>query len=338
MNTLRVGVVGCGQIAIDRHLPVWRKVKRAKVVAVTDIDKNRASMVAMKFRVPRWYTDYSEMVQTEDLDIVDVCTPTKYHKEQAIYACQRGKHVIVEKPMALTSKDCQEMIDAFQETILKLTVCHTMIYYPAVRRARGLIDKGDIGDVQMLQIVTPYCEAQPWVFSQGGILWEYGIHRVYLLLYLMGSDVKKVEARTYNSRNPQENMEIIIHTTKGVGIIHILKGMGNEEFSIYGTKKKITFPSLPFNTLLADQCHYGEWKSVYKSSVLANMKAAWGMTIRGFDYLLRRIAILPHYNLINSFIDSINEKREPPVLPEEGKRAVGILEEVQAQIYSEAKS
>lgn len=334
MNTLSVGVVGCGQIAIERHLPVWRKIKGARVVAVTDKDKNRARVVAMKFHVPKWYTDYREMIETEGLDIVDVCTPTKYHKEHAIYACQRGKHVITEKPMALTSKDCQEMIEAFQGTTLKFTVCHTMIYYPAVRKVRGLIDKGDVGDVQMLRIVTPYCEAQPWVLSQGGVLWEYGIHRVYLLLYLMDGHVEKVEARTYNSRNPQENMEIIIYTTRGVGIIHILKGVGNEEFSIYGRKKKITFPSLPFNTVLTDRCHYGDWKDVYRSSVSASMKALWGMTFRGLNYLLRGTAILPHYNLIRSFIDSINGKGEVPVSPEEGKRAVQILEEVQAQIYS----
>jgi predicted dehydrogenase len=336
LSKLRVGVIGCGEIATSRHLTAWRKVHQASVVAITDIDGEKAKEIAKSFHVCNWYTDYQKMIRSEALDIVDICTPTKFHKEQAIYACNHGIHVITEKPMASSKNACEEMISAFQSAKLKLTVCHTMLFYPAVLKVRKMIEDGNIGKVKMVKTTTPYCKVQPWLASQGGVLWEYGIHRVYLTLYLLSGDVEKVETKIYEPENPQDNFEIIIYTTTGIGSVHILKAIGNEEVSIYGSKKKIVFPSLPFNTSIIDKCRYADWKEVYLSSVLGSVKTLGGLTLRGIDYLLRGSSIVPHTTLIRLFADSVNGNSVVPILPEDGKRAVGILEIAEAEINAAA--
>lgn len=337
---LEVGVVGCGEIAVERHIPAWIKCNKAKVVAVVDINEEKAKKVVRRFHIPRYYTDYYEMLEKEEgIFIVDICTPLGLHKEHAIEACKDGKHVLVEKPMAESAESCQEMIEASMHNKVMLSVFHTMREYPAVRLAKRWLDEGKIGTAHFLHFLTSYGELQPWVKSQGGVLWEVGIHRIYLTLYFLGK-IRKVRAFSLDNRDllETENIKIMTYAEQGVGEIHLMGThgkIGEEKISIYGTKGEIFIPTVVFNTVVMRASSMKEsWIDKFRKEILLDLRLSWGGVKRGVEYLLRGPALFPHATIINQFVDAINGKGNVPIPPEEGLEAVRVLQEIEKEFRS----
>ena len=121
---LRIGIVGCGGIANGKHMPSLAEVKEAEMVAFCDIIKERAEEAAEKYGAEgaRVYTDYMEMIDTEKLDVVHVCTPNKSHSPITVYALEHDCHVMCEKPMAKTYEDAKKMLEAYKKSGKKLTI------------------------------------------------------------------------------------------------------------------------------------------------------------------------------------------------------------------------
>lgn len=109
MSKLRLGVIGVGGIAVGRHIPAFRKLKEeVTIVAVSDVNIERAKSVAEEFDIPHSYEDYRDMLS--EVDAVVVCTPNKFHSEITVHALEAGVHVLCEKPMAMTAEECQAMV------------------------------------------------------------------------------------------------------------------------------------------------------------------------------------------------------------------------------------
>lgn len=106
---MKIGVIGCGSIAQHRHLPEYAAHPDAEIVAVCDIVPERAQTIADQYGT-RAYTDYHEMLANEEVEAVSVCTPNYLHAPISIAALHAGKHVLCEKPMALTVEDADKMI------------------------------------------------------------------------------------------------------------------------------------------------------------------------------------------------------------------------------------
>src|SRR5262249_21805686 len=116
-TVLRVGVIGTGLISTLKHLPAWRRAgKLARVSAICDVDSARVREVAGKFGIPAVYTRTAEMYAKEKLDLVDVCTPPKTHAPLTIEALENGAHVLLEKPMATSLAECDQIIAATKRT------------------------------------------------------------------------------------------------------------------------------------------------------------------------------------------------------------------------------
>ena len=112
MDTLRVGIIGTGMIAVAGHLPAWKNLgDDVELVGVADILPDRAKLVAETEGIPHAYGDWERMLDELDLDVVSVCTPNSYHREQTIAALQAGAHVLCEKPVATCHADAAEMFD-----------------------------------------------------------------------------------------------------------------------------------------------------------------------------------------------------------------------------------
>src|SRR5438093_8873005 len=111
MGNVKVATVGCGGVAQLRHIPSFLKLgSRISLVALCDVNLGRAGEAARKFGNPNIYPDLSSLISKERPDIVDICTPPESHLELAIAAMERGCHVLIEKPMALKSSDCEQMM------------------------------------------------------------------------------------------------------------------------------------------------------------------------------------------------------------------------------------
>lgn len=183
-------MAGCGLIAAKRHLPSLRALrKEVSLVGLCDRDLTLAQRMGQKFGVPRVYGDFSSMLSAEELDLVDICTPPATHAPLAACALERGIAVLMEKPMALTTSDCDKILEAASRSKRPIGVLHNQLFNPAFVRARELFLEGRIGDFSGMRIwlstPTRYMTSQKdhWAHRlPGGVLGETGPHAVYLSL------------------------------------------------------------------------------------------------------------------------------------------------------------
>lgn len=145
-SPLRVAMVGVGRIT-DLHAGAYAHEPRAELAAVCDISADAARARADEWGVGKVCTDYAEVLADPDVDAVEICTPSRLHADQVVQAAAAGKHVSVQKPMALTIPDAQRMVAACERAGVVLKVCENYVFYPPLVKARELIDAGTIGKV-----------------------------------------------------------------------------------------------------------------------------------------------------------------------------------------------
>jgi len=142
--SLRVCVVGCGMMGTI-HAQRWNALPDARVVAVVDIQSDRAGRLAGDCGLDRWYLDYREAVSRDDVNVVSVCIPTCLHAEVTVFAAEHGKHVLSEKPMALTLEGADAMIAAAERNRVKLGIGFMRPYSPVQEQVRAWLAEGKLG-------------------------------------------------------------------------------------------------------------------------------------------------------------------------------------------------
>lgn len=194
MSKLKLGIVGCGGIANNKHLPALSKLKdKIELAAFCDIIVERAEKAAKDFGTEssKVFSDYKELLK-EDLDIVHVCTPNRSHAEISIAALEAGNHVMCEKPMAKTSQEALKMIEAAKKAGKKLTIGYQNRFRPDSLYLKRVVDRGDLGDIYFAKAHAIRRRAVPtWgVFLNeyeqgGGPLIDIGTHALDLTLWMM---------------------------------------------------------------------------------------------------------------------------------------------------------
>jgi len=147
METVRWGIIGCGDVCEKKAGPALAGVAGSKLVAVMRRDAAKAEDFARRHGVGRWYDDVDALLGDDGIDTVYVATPDAQHAEMTIRAAEAGKHVLVEKAMATNTADCDRMIDACNRAGVTLAVAYYRRGYPTILRAKQLIDQGAIGQV-----------------------------------------------------------------------------------------------------------------------------------------------------------------------------------------------
>lgn len=213
MAPLRVAIVGCGRIA-DLHVLGYRDRADAQLVAVCDTRRALAESRAAAWGARRIYTDYAALLADRDIDLVELLVPHHLHAAMTVAACQAGKHVSVQKPMAMTTGEAGSMIAAAQKAGVVLRVYENFVFYPPHVRMKEMLDAGEIGEPQMIRLhvstgksATAWkvpLAAWLWRFQQrksggGPLVFDHGYHLFSLAHYLMG-DVKRVYAWLDSSR------------------------------------------------------------------------------------------------------------------------------------------
>lgn len=143
---LNVGVISCSGMA-QNHMVAVKNNNRARLAAVCDIDPEKAQAAAQKFGAADFYQDYHDLLARQDIDAVIIVTPDQLHPEHVAAALSMGKHVLCEKPMALTVEECRKMVDAGRKCGKKLMIGQICRYTPGFERAKELIDRGEIGEL-----------------------------------------------------------------------------------------------------------------------------------------------------------------------------------------------
>ena len=197
---IRVGIVGCGRIS-DLHELGYRGREDARIVAVCDRVKGRARARARAWGVERVYTDYEKLLVDPEIDLVELLVPHHLHAPMTVAACQAGKHVSVQKPMARTVTEADQMIEAAERAGVTLRIYENFVFYPPHARAKEMIEGGEIGEPCMIRIhlntgtrdtawKVPL-SSQLWRMDEtknggGFLVFDHGYHLFSLAYYLMG--------------------------------------------------------------------------------------------------------------------------------------------------------
>lgn len=202
MDEIRVGLIGCGRIA-QRHAGHISRL--GKLVAVCDVNEEKAKSLGEAYQVP-WFVSEEELLRVEGMDVVAVCSPNGLHAKHTIASLNAGFHVLCEKPMALTSADCEEMIKTAERCNRRLFIVKQNRFNPAIEAVKEKIDSGAFGEIYSIQLNCfwnrnfAYYQNSDWKGSKnldGGTLFTQFSHFVDLLYWMIG-DVEETHALIQN--------------------------------------------------------------------------------------------------------------------------------------------
>jgi predicted dehydrogenase len=202
-----VGVVGLGRVSRG-HGTALRRAKNARLVAACDLDESRVARFTAEFG-GAGETSLDRLLARQDVDVVDILLPHGLHEEATIKAARAGKHVMVEKPMAMDAGACDRMIAAARGAGVQLFIAHTERFIAATRAGKRVLDSGDVGAPVMATDVwyQPFRREtrQPWMLDRargGGFLQMAGSHMIDRLTWLLGSPVRSVRATVRTAYHP----------------------------------------------------------------------------------------------------------------------------------------
>jgi predicted dehydrogenase len=208
MKKVKIGIIGCGGIANNKHFPSLKKnAELNEIVAFCDIIEERAVKAAKEFGTPdaKVYTDYKELLANDEVEVVHILTPNVAHCPIAVAAFEAGKHVLCEKPMAHTTEDAVKMIDAWKKSGKKFTIGYQNRFRPEVQSLYKSCRNGELGDIYLGKAHAVRRRAVPtWgVFPNkalqgGGPLIDIGTHALDITLWCMGNyDVDSVTGSVF---------------------------------------------------------------------------------------------------------------------------------------------
>ncbi|MFC2025009.1 Gfo/Idh/MocA family protein [Chloroflexota bacterium] len=334
---LKVGIVGCGGVVQQTHIPAFLRLKDVILQAVCDKDESLAKKTAGKFRIPGAYPNLSDMLAAEKLDIVDICTPPQTHAPLAIEAQQHGCHVLMEKPMALKTSDCDDMLNASHKNGTKLCIIHNRLFNPTFLKARELVNNGVIGDFIGMRIFLSdhrdemIMKKDYWIHKlPGGLVGETGPHFVYMSLAFL-NQVKNVDIYAKNFLEhpwaPFDEFRIELEGEKAMSSITLsyTSNRHNSYIDILGTERIL---HLDLSSMLL--VHYGEKASsrpipFARYLLITSSQIAGGVATNAFKLMTGTLKF-GHETLIEKFIDSIINQQQPPVTGEEGRETVRVME------------
>ena len=343
MSKLKVGIVGCGHVSKTRHIPSFLRLKKnVYVSAVCDLNQELAKDTSRQFGIPHVYSDLSEMLSKEHLDIVDVCTPPKIHASVALEAMESGCNVLLEKPMAPSLEDCDKMIDASHKYGVRLSVVHNQNFYPPFLKAQKLVESGAIGKLigMRVLILTTRDEyiahEDHWIHKlPGGAIGETGPHAVYMSLAFL----KNVKDVTVYARKQSDypwvsyddyRIELIgENITSSIQVSHA-GDCNASEVDFFGTDGVI---NIDLQSMLLTRYVRKHLKPI---SVASSSLSVAGQTITGvisnvFKVVLGR-SMLGHDIMIKKFVESIINDKPVPVTPEEGRETIRVIEMIVSRL------
>lgn len=312
---IRVAIIGAGRMG-QRHAEAYRKIKNVELVGFYDSIKKNANTLAKSFKTK--VLTINQILSDDNIDAVNVCTPNIDHAKIAIKLLNSGKHVLVEKPMAINLADCDRMINAAYRNNVKLMVGQTYRFYPSSIAAKKVIDSGQIGEIRLAQIhgidpgfIAGQGKIPQWFGkkeSGGGILFDM-VHVVDLLRYWFKSEISQVYVPLIDKMDKNASAEqmslVIIKFQNGTSasIMPVAPSWGIRDTGIKLIGKKGALYVTYGEEVKVGKKNWKQYKFPFKSK-----NANYEHNLMGF------------INELSEFIKSITEVRTPSVTGEDGKK------------------
>ncbi len=333
MSELGVGIIGAGGIA-PLHAQAYLTIPSTRIAGMADVVRERVHALAQRFEVEAIYTDYKRMLKQSEVQVVSICTPPWTHKQIALDAIASGKHVLCEKPLALSLIEANEMVEAAEKSGLALAIDFQNRYLRQHQKAKQLLAEGLIGKLfqvrcrvglPILDLVPSAAPMREWLFdrekSGGGVLTDFGSHWIDLTRWLVGDDIKTVSALCSSEeiRTVEDNAMILCRFGNGVQASieasWTQKG-GYNLVELYGRNGTIV-------------CNGPEPVMVYTDGEGPSRSVGKGWTHPQLDSEEE-----PHKCLIQDFIKCVTSGTPPPVSGSDGMR----VQEVVAAAYESCRT
>jgi UDP-N-acetylglucosamine 3-dehydrogenase len=253
-SPVRIGIIGCGSIARSAHVPGFLASPHAELAGFASRTRGSAEATAEGCGSPApIYDDWRELVEREDVDAVAICSPNAFHREQAVTAAKAGKHVLVEKPVAVSADEADEMIAAATEAGVVLQVAHNLRYVPSVLAARDAV--GRVGSIVGLRAAFGHGGPQVWAKeaswffdrarSGGGALIDMGIHIIDVVNFVTGLDAREVTAMMAGNDPCEDAAQLVVSfDNNAIGSVHaswVARPAPDMSLTIFGSDGTLHF-------------------------------------------------------------------------------------------------
>ena len=337
--SIKVGIIGCGKIAQVRHIPEYAANPHTEVYGFYDINLARAEELAEKYN-GKAYASYEELLADPAIEAVSVCAANHVHAEITVAALKAGKHVLCEKPMAVTLEECEAMVAAARESGKYLMIGQNQRLAKAHAKAKELIEQGAIGKVLTFRTIFGHGGPETWSIDPGSNVWffdktkaamgamaDLGIHKTDMIQYVLGSKIVKTQA--------------VLSTLDKKDATGSLIGVDDNAICIYQMENGI------IGTMTASWTYYaaednttviygtkGELRLYDDPKYSVQQINADGTRI---DYQIDQIQTNDNQTasgIIDLFVDCLVEKKEPEI---SGENVLHAMKAVFASIESSAK-
>lgn len=329
---IKIGIIGCGKITEVRHAPEYDENPNCAITGFYDFFPERAEKMAGQYGA-KAYTSMDELLAS-DVDAVSVCTANNNHAEAAIAALRAGKHVLCEKPMAVTREQCFEMVKEADLAGRYLMIGHNQRFAKAHVKAREMIVSGEVGTILAFHTTFGHPgpegwtgQANSWFFDRKraafGALADLGVHKTDLMHYLLGEEIVKVSANftTRDKKYPDgtpitvDDNAMCIYTTRSgaVGTMHVswtFYGQEDNSTRIYGTKGIMRIYDDPEYSLIFER-RDGSIERIALDKMTSNEdQTSGGRTSTG---------------VIDAFIDCVMTGQKPSIDGKEAMKAMQVI-------------
>ncbi len=241
-EALRLGIVGCGAVTERHHLPALKRVGEIQVVALADQDRSRLQRLGREDQAR--YTNYRELIEDDKVDAVAVCLPPQLHTEASLLALEKGKHLFIEKPLALNLANCDQLLDAGKrDPSRKVMVGFNLRWHRLVRKTREIIKRHELGTITRVRTVftgriQSAATGGAWRNSPatgGGVIFDLGVHHFDLVRFLLGTEMEEVQASTASS---EKAATVMLSMSDGAQVVcGFAEGTAeNQGFEIHGER------------------------------------------------------------------------------------------------------
>jgi myo-inositol 2-dehydrogenase/D-chiro-inositol 1-dehydrogenase/scyllo-inositol 2-dehydrogenase (NAD+) len=321
-DTIGLCLIGAGRAGMIHGRNFASRIPHAKMAAVSDTVEESARSAAEELGIASWYTDYRRALEDPGVDAVIVVTPTKFHHDMVIEAARAGKHILCEKPMAMNREECQGMIDAARENKVKLQIGFMRRFDANFRRAKEIVDSGEIGEVVSVKSLTRGPSTpQEWMYDirkSNGPLAEVNSHDIDTLRWFTGSEAASLYAMAGNYRCEAARKEypdfydtVLMNVRMKNGMMGNIDGAQGVQ---YGYDARVDI--------------LGTQGSIHIGGLMGGTTLTYTKDHRMSADVIRSWMNLFHEAYINedtSFIEAIREDREPEVGGIDGMMAVDMV-------------
>ncbi len=326
-HQVKLGVIGCG-LQGQWHLKTYQAHPAAEVTCICDVNEEVAAQQAQDYGIQSWTTDYEELLGRDDIEAVSIATPDHLHRDIAVAAAQAGKHMLLEKPMATSLQDAEDIAQAVRAASVTCMVDFHNRWNIAMVRAKDAIDSGELGTPQMMSIrlnnkIWVPTQMLSWT-AKTTVAWWLASHAVDLVTWLFADDVARVYSVSRSGVLQQRGLDTpdffhsILELSQG-GVAHVENCwiLGDALPSLIDFRMELVGSE---GTAYADCSHHG------MSQIYTKTEASWPDTCVYLDIQGLPRGLGP--NAIWHFADSMAAGTPPMVSLEDGVKNTRIVQAI----------